>query len=75
MRELIVGRKYKHFKGGIYQILNFATHTESGEYLVIYKSQDTGKIWARSFEMFNSEVDKNKYPNVEQKYRFELMEE
>lgn len=72
--NLIVGKEYRHFKGGLYQILYIATHTENGEQLVIYKSRDTDRIWARPMEMFCSEVDKVKYPNVDQKYRFELVE-
>ena len=64
----------RHFKGNTYEIINIATHTETGEKLVIYKGLDTNKIWARPFEMFNSEVDHEKYPNVEQKMRFEKID-
>ena len=65
---------YRHFKGNLYIILDFATHTETGETLVIYKALEFDKIWARPLKIFESEVDREKYPGAKQKYRFELME-
>ncbi len=67
------GEKYKHFKlGKIVNIIGISRHTETEEISVVYEYE--GHIWNRPLEMFMSEVDKEKYPNAEQKYRFELEE-
>lgn len=71
-REVKAGQVYRHFKGMIVNIIEVAEHTETKETLVIYKHNQDDKIWARPLEMFLSEVDHQKYPDVEQKYRFEL---
>ena len=70
------GQVYRHFKGNIYRIITLASHSETGEMLVIYKRDDTEeKAYARPLDMFMSEVDKKKYPQVRDKYRFTLCSE
>ena len=73
-REVHVGALYRHFKGNIYVVDDVATHTETNEELVIYHRLASDKEYARPKEMFLSEVDKEKYPDCEQKWSFELTE-
>lgn len=75
MRELQIGRIYRHFKGNYYLAEGIANDSENCEPYVIYrKLYGDGGLWIRPLAMFLSEVDKQKYPNVKQKYRFELVE-
>lgn len=72
--EVIKGGVYKHFKGHIIKVLEIAKHTETREMLVIYEHYGTNVIWARPYDMFISKVDKEKYPEINQEYRFQLIE-
>ena len=75
MRELKINGIYKHFKGDYYLIVDIAKHSETKEEYVVYRGLYGDRdLWIRPKDMFLSEVDYEKYPNVEQKYRFELQE-
>ena len=64
------GEKYRHFKiGKVVTIVGISRHTETEEIDVVYDHE--GKLWCRPLDMFMSEVDRVKYPNATQKYRFE----
>ena len=61
---------YKHYKGNLYRVKGFCTHSETGEQLVLYRALADDKLWARPVAMFFDEINQNG-----QKHRFELQED
>ena len=75
MNELKINRIYKHFKGDYYLVVDVAKDSETKEDVVVYRRlYGDGGLWVRTKDMFLSEVDHVKYPDVKQKYRFELQD-
>ena len=73
--EIIKGRIYKHFKGDYYLVEDVVYHSETKEQMVLYKAlYGNGLRYVRPYEMFLSKVDKVKYPDVNQEYRFQLQD-
>lgn len=75
MNEVKVGGIYRHFKGDYMLVVGIAKDSETLEDIVVYKElYNGGGLWTRPVKMFLSEVDHQKYPDVKQKYRFELQD-
>lgn len=76
MQEIYSGRRYRHFKGGLYQVVLIARHSETQERMVVYQALygDYG-FYVRPYQMFASPVERDKYPDVTQEYRFMLVED
>jgi hypothetical protein len=73
MREVQIKGIYKHFKGNLYIVEDIATSSETLEKYVVYRGlYEDSPLWIRPLDMFLSEVNHEKYPNVKQKYVFEL---
>ena len=74
-REIKLHGVYKHFKGDYYLVEDVAIHSETKEKYVVYRAlYGDCSLYIRPYDMFMYEVDREKYPNVEQKYRFELQD-
>lgn len=75
VRQVKGGEIYRHFKGQLVVVLAVAQDTENvGSYSVVYYKVGDECIWCRPYDMFVSEVDRKKYPEVTQKYRFEKID-
>lgn len=75
MRQIALHRVYRHFKGDYYLVEDVANDSETGQPVVIYrKLYGDGGLWVRPLEMFLSCVDRAKYPDCAQEYRFELVD-
>ena len=70
------GDTVRHFKGNLYQVLYFARDSETREDVVVYRALYGERgVWVRPKAMFLSEVDRQKYPDAAQTYRFERVED
>ncbi len=75
MRKVKINGIYKHYKGNYYLVVDIANHSETKEKYIVYRQlYEDGNLWIRPMDMFLSEVDYDRYPNIKQKYRFELQE-
>lgn len=73
MQEVIPGRVYRHFKGDYYLVEALAQDSETQQTVVVYrKLYGDGSLWVRPLAMFQGPVDREKYPNADQKFRFQL---
>jgi len=71
--EVVIHGIYRHFKGDYYMVEDIATHSETREKYVVYRAlYGERNLYIRPYDMFLSEMDREKYPNVEQQYRFQL---
>lgn len=56
-----IGKKYRHYKGGLYEVLTMATHSETNEVLVVYKSIYFGSVYVRPLDMWFDDIDVDNY--------------
>lgn len=68
------GEIYRHFKGNLYEVIAIARDSETLEEKVVYKEADGEAVYVRSLPMFVSLVDREKYPDVTQEFRFEFVQ-
>lgn len=68
--EIKKGDKFRHFKGNVYEVITLAKDSSDLKDLVVYQNNITKDVWVRPLDEFLSKVDKVKYPNVKDEYRF-----
>ena len=80
-RVIEVGKVYRHFKGHVYKVIAIAYDSENYDEenpnksrMVVYEDVNNKISWVRPYDMFNSLMDKEKYPDIECKHRFEEIE-
>ena len=72
IKSIKPGKTYRHFKGGVYRVICLGRSCDDESIQVVYCSVDNeNSIWIRNIEEFASRVDKKKYPDIKQVYRFE----
>lgn len=75
MKEVLINRVYKNYKGDYYIVVDIAINSENLEKMVCYRGlYEDGPLWVRPYSEFIEEVDHKKYPQYDQKYKFELQE-
>lgn len=68
------GKIFRHFKGDYYLVIDFVTHSETQETMVLYKAlYGPCDLFVRPYHMFVEEVPAEKENPTKQKYRFECM--
>lgn len=59
---MIVPGMYRHFKGGLYDVIGVAKHSETSEVCVVYRAQqEAGELWIRPLAMFSDHVERDGY--------------